>query len=169
MVHIWTMLMHKILQNHLLCAFVANLKIDAIYALYPESFCYKNLAIRKVFAFCDSDKNMMNRTPKTSRRPPMNSSDRKRGGGPTPNCKFPFFWNTSLSELLFCEIFLGSFLHNPPPPPKKKKCVISILHLSLLKAILVALKEVAIGSVHPSMVEKITCFQNTSMYGFPHF
>ena len=43
--------MHKILQNHLLCAFVANLKIDA---LYPESFCDKNLAIRKVFAFCDS-------------------------------------------------------------------------------------------------------------------
>ena len=46
--------MHKILQNHLLCAFVANLKIGAIYALYPESFCNKNLAIRKVFAFCDS-------------------------------------------------------------------------------------------------------------------
>ena len=44
MEHIWTMLMHKILQNHLLCAFVANLK----------SFCDKNLAIRKVFAFCDS-------------------------------------------------------------------------------------------------------------------
>ena len=48
--------MHKILQNHLLCAFVANLKIDAIYALYPESFCDKNLAIRKVFTFCDSGK-----------------------------------------------------------------------------------------------------------------
>ena len=46
--------MHKILQNHLLCAFVANLKIGALYALYPESFCGKNLAIRKVFAFCDS-------------------------------------------------------------------------------------------------------------------
>ena len=46
--------MHKILQNHLLCAFVANLKIGAIYALYPESFCDKNLAIWKVFAFCDS-------------------------------------------------------------------------------------------------------------------
>ena len=54
MEHIWTMLMHKILQNHLLCAFVANLKIDAIYALYPESFCDKNLAFREVFAFCDS-------------------------------------------------------------------------------------------------------------------
>ena len=51
MEHIWTMLMHKILQNHLLCAFVANLKIDTIYALYPESFCDKNLAIRKLFAF----------------------------------------------------------------------------------------------------------------------
>ena len=49
------MLMHKILQNRLLCAFVANLKIDSIYALYLESFCDKNLAIRKVFAFCDSD------------------------------------------------------------------------------------------------------------------
>ena len=46
--------MYKILQNHFLCAFVANLKIDAIYALYPESFCDKNLAIRRVFAFCDS-------------------------------------------------------------------------------------------------------------------
>ena len=43
--------MHKILQNHLLYAFVANLKIEA---LYPESLCDKNLAIRKVFAFCDS-------------------------------------------------------------------------------------------------------------------
>ena len=49
------MLMHKILQNHLLCEFVANSKIGAIYALYPESFCYKKLAIRKVFAFCDSE------------------------------------------------------------------------------------------------------------------
>ena len=46
----------EILQNHHLCAFVANLKIDAIYALYLESFCDKNLAIRKVFAFCDSGK-----------------------------------------------------------------------------------------------------------------
>ena len=45
----------KILQNHLLCAFVADLKIDAIYALHPESFCDKKLAIRKVFAFCDSE------------------------------------------------------------------------------------------------------------------
>ena len=54
MEHILTMLMHKILQNQLLCALVANLNIDAIYALYPESFCDKNLAIRKVFAFCDS-------------------------------------------------------------------------------------------------------------------
>ena len=54
MEQIWTMLMQKILQNHLLCTFVANLKIGTIYALYPESFCDKNLAIRKVFAFCDS-------------------------------------------------------------------------------------------------------------------
>ena len=36
------------------CVLVANLKIDAIYALYPESFCDKNLAIQKVFVFCDS-------------------------------------------------------------------------------------------------------------------
>ena len=46
--------MLKILQAHLLRAFVAKLKIYAIYALYPESFCDKNLASRKVFAFCDS-------------------------------------------------------------------------------------------------------------------
>ena len=56
MEHIWTMLMHKILQIHLLRTFVANLKIDAIYALYPESFCDKNFAIWKVFAFSDSGK-----------------------------------------------------------------------------------------------------------------
>ena len=54
MEHIWTMLMLKILQNHLLCAFVANLKIGAIYALSPESFCHKNLAIRKISVFSDS-------------------------------------------------------------------------------------------------------------------
>ena len=47
--------MHKILQNHLLCAFVGNLKIDALYTLYPESFCGKNLAIQKALAFCDSE------------------------------------------------------------------------------------------------------------------
>ena len=40
----------KILQNHLLCAFFA----DLIYVLYPESFCDKNLANRKVFAFFDT-------------------------------------------------------------------------------------------------------------------
>ena len=43
------------LQTHFLRVFVANLKIDAIYAVYLESFCDKNLAIRKVFAFSDSD------------------------------------------------------------------------------------------------------------------
>ena len=57
--HVWTVLIIKILQAHLLRAFVANLKIDAIYALYPESFCDKNLAIRKVFAFCDSGVDIM--------------------------------------------------------------------------------------------------------------
>ena len=46
----------KFLQNHLLCAIVANLKIDG---LYPESFCYKNIDIRKVFAFCDSGLKLM--------------------------------------------------------------------------------------------------------------
>ena len=53
--HIWTILMLKILQVHLLRSFVTNLKIDVIYALYPESFCDKNLAVRKVFAFSESD------------------------------------------------------------------------------------------------------------------
>ena len=43
------------LQTHFLRVFVANLKNDAIYGFYPESFCDKNLAIRKVFAFSDSD------------------------------------------------------------------------------------------------------------------
>ena len=52
--HIWTILMLKILHAHLLRTFVANSKIDAIYVLYPESFCDKNLAVRKVFAFSDS-------------------------------------------------------------------------------------------------------------------
>ena len=41
--------------NILLRVFVANLKIDVIYAFYPESFCNKNLAILKVFSFSDSD------------------------------------------------------------------------------------------------------------------
>ena len=30
------------------------MKIDAIYAFYPESSCNKNLAIRKAFVFSDS-------------------------------------------------------------------------------------------------------------------
>ena len=67
MEHIWTMLMHKVLQAQLLRAFVANLKIDEIYALYPESFCDKNLAIRKVFAFSDSEYS-------TSQYPPVHPS-----------------------------------------------------------------------------------------------
>ena len=71
MEHILTMLMHKILQNHLLCAFVANLKIDAIYALYPESFCDKHLAIRKDFAFCDSDRDMIERTDQIKEKPDL--------------------------------------------------------------------------------------------------
>ena len=52
--HIWAIIMFKILQAHLLRAFVANSKIDATYVLYPESFCDKNLVVRKVFAFYDS-------------------------------------------------------------------------------------------------------------------
>ena len=55
MEHIWTILMLKILHAHLLRTFIANLKIDAIYALYPESLSDKYLAVRKVFAFSDSD------------------------------------------------------------------------------------------------------------------
>ena len=34
-----------------ICRKIVNV---AIYALYPESFCGKDLAIRKVFAFSDS-------------------------------------------------------------------------------------------------------------------
>ena len=49
--HIWTILMLKILQAHLLRAFVENLKIDAIYVRYLESVCDTNLAVRKVFVF----------------------------------------------------------------------------------------------------------------------
>ena len=41
MEHIWTMVMLKICKH-------------TFYVYYPESFCDKNLAIRKVFAFCDS-------------------------------------------------------------------------------------------------------------------
>ena len=41
----------KILQNHLLCAFVADLKIDAIYALHPESFATKILLSGKFSLF----------------------------------------------------------------------------------------------------------------------
>ena len=50
--------MHKILQNHLLRPFVANLKTNAIYARYPGSFCDTNLAIQKVFVFSDSGESM---------------------------------------------------------------------------------------------------------------
>ena len=63
MEHIWIILMLKILQAHLLRAFVANLKFDAIYALYPESLCNKNLAVRKVFAFSDSGASLIVRIP----------------------------------------------------------------------------------------------------------
>ena len=35
--------------------FCCESKSVAIYALCPESFCMKNLAIQKVFAFSDSD------------------------------------------------------------------------------------------------------------------
>ena len=35
-----------------ICREIVNV---AIYALYPESFCGKNLAVRKVFAFSDSE------------------------------------------------------------------------------------------------------------------
>ena len=57
--HIGTMVMLKICKHIFLHELVANLKIDAIYAFYPESFCDKNLAIRKVFAFSDSDTSMV--------------------------------------------------------------------------------------------------------------
>ena len=41
----------KILQNHLLCAYVVELKIDAIYALYLESFATKILLSGKFSLF----------------------------------------------------------------------------------------------------------------------
>ena len=44
MEHIWTIALLQILQAHLLRAFVLNLKLVAIFALCPESFCDKNLA-----------------------------------------------------------------------------------------------------------------------------
>ena len=50
------------IQNHILCAFVTDLKIDAIYTLYPESFCDKDLAIRKVFAFSASGEDIPKKT-----------------------------------------------------------------------------------------------------------
>ena len=56
--HIWTMVMVEICKHTFYSIFVRNLKIDAIYAFYPESFCNKNLAIRKVFAFCDSGRHL---------------------------------------------------------------------------------------------------------------
>ena len=63
----------KILENHLLCAFVTDLKIDAI---YPEFFCHKNLAIRKVFAFCDSDPGVDSPFESLSHSPFIIQSDR---------------------------------------------------------------------------------------------
>ena len=58
----------KILHTHFLLIFVAKLKIDAIYVFYLESFCDKNLALRKVFVFSDSaplagPQNMKNNNP----------------------------------------------------------------------------------------------------------
>ena len=55
--------MLKILQAHNLRTFVVNLKIDAIYAFYPESFCDKNLAIQKDFDFCDSARDALENLP----------------------------------------------------------------------------------------------------------
>ena len=76
MEHIWTILMLKILHAHLFRTFVANSKIDAIYALYPESLSDKNLAVRKVFAFSDSEKNTVT-TSQTSLLRTVTSARRK--------------------------------------------------------------------------------------------
>ena len=54
MEQIGTMHMCKIC-NHTFYAELLRIKNDLIYAFYSESFCDKNLAIRKVFAFSDSD------------------------------------------------------------------------------------------------------------------
>ena len=51
--NIWTILMLKILETHLLSAFVANLKIDTIAALYQESFYDKILLSGKFLFFSD--------------------------------------------------------------------------------------------------------------------
>ena len=97
MKHIWTMLMHKVLQTHLLRAFVANLKIDAIYALYPESFYDKKLAIRKVFAFCVS-------APHPT--PPLMHFD-VRSSGPLGKClSFPVAANKLVIVILQPELLL---------------------------------------------------------------
>ena len=48
--HIWQKYMKLSSFTH----FCRENKSVAIYALFPESFCVKNLAIRKVFAFSDS-------------------------------------------------------------------------------------------------------------------
>ena len=45
---------HAYAQNLAKPPFVRICPKFTIYALYPESFCDKNLAIWKVFAFCDS-------------------------------------------------------------------------------------------------------------------
>ena len=54
MEHIWTIVM---LENTLFTRICREFENDAIYGFNPESFCDKNLAIRKVFAFSDSDYN----------------------------------------------------------------------------------------------------------------
>ena len=63
MEHIWTVVMLEICKHTFLGVFVANLKNDAIYGFYPESFCDKNLAIWKVFAFSDSGQPFLFFTP----------------------------------------------------------------------------------------------------------
>ena len=75
------------LQIHFLRVFVANLKNDAIYAFYLESFCDSNLAIRKVFAFSDSG----NRAPAT-----------------TCSVSLSIFYNCNWSNGSF-SLFLSSF------------------------------------------------------------
>ena len=52
MEHIWTIVMLEICK-HTFYAYLSRIW-KMIHGFYPESFCDKNLAIRKVFAFSDS-------------------------------------------------------------------------------------------------------------------
>ena len=120
MEHIWTKLMHKIWQNHLLCAFVANLKIGAIYALHLESFCDKNLAIRKVFAFCDSAAMPWFISNIPFRRTIPSSNNWNYSNFSCPFSRLTYMWLTQSQDEVkmwqhFCYTVYTSWRHNLHP------------------------------------------------------